>query len=417
VNAYFNRYLIFLLLVVGAYVLVEVYRPKPIDWTRTYRNDAAAPFGTRAVYDLLPSLFPAQSVESVRVPVYNRLREGELPARSAYLLIGEECRLDENDQRELLAYVNRGNTAFLAANSFPDSLLRRLGVTLHQFNLLDVDRYRSDTTRPADGSATNELERYLLDTLRVNLLNPGFRQAGGYPLERETAENYFRLNDSSQVLALGTDQQNRYNFLQIRWGQGTFYLHAVPEVFANYYLLRQGDAPYAFRALSYVPDVPLLWDEFTEQGRIGAQGLFRFLFTSAPLRWAYYLTLIGVLLYVFFEGKRRQRVIPVLTPPQNTSLAFVETIGALYYQQRDHFGIAQKKITHFLAYLRQRFHLSTQTLDEEFRAALSARSGMARPEVDRLVDTIEHARQAGHLAEYQLLELNRQLESFYQRAR
>ncbi len=411
-KSYFNRYLLFLTLLVVAYTLVEIYRPKPIDWTRTYRNDAAIPFGTRAVYDLLPGLFPNQPVESVRQPVYNRLREAALPARSAYLLIGEECRLDENDLRELLAYVARGNVAFLSGNGFPEELLDTLHLTLGQRSLLDLERYQAETRGKSDAQAP--FDRYRADTMRVNFLNPALRRARGYVMERETGENYFEVTDSTRALALGVDQQNNYNFLQFAWGKGTLYLHSAPEVFANFYLLKEGDEAYAFRALSYLPAVPLLWDEYTEQGRLGEQSLFRFLLSSPALRWAYYLALATLLLYVIFEGKRRQRVIPVLTPPRNTSLEFVETIGTLYYQQRDHFGIADKKIQHFLAFLRQRFHLSTADLDEEFCESLAAKSGLARPEVDRLVQGIERTRRAGHLAEYELLDLNRRIETFYQ---
>lgn len=416
-KSYVNRYFVFLLLLVVAYVLVEIYRPKPLDWNRTYENNAPIPFGTQAVYDLLPGLFPGQSVESVRLPVYNRLREKALPPRSAYLLIGEECRLDENDLRALLAYVARGNVAFLSGNGFPEALLDTLQIGLSQRNLLDLDRYRVNTPPKSGPVPDQAINRYLIDTMRVNFLNPHLRRASGYVLERETGENYFDVTDSTRARALGVDQRGSYNFLQFDWGRGTLYLHAAPEVFANYYLLHDGDEAYAFRALSYLPNVPLLWDEYTEQGRVGEQSLFRFLLTSPALRWAYYLTLATLLLYVWFEGKRRQRIIPVLTPPRNTSLEFVETIGTLYYQQRDHFGIAEKKIAHFLAYLRQRFHLPTAELDEEFRAALMAKSGLARAEIDRLVDTMERSRRAGHLAEYQLLELNQRIEEFYQRVR
>ena len=93
--------------------------------------------------------------------------------------------------------------------------------------------------------------------------------------------------------------------------------------------------------------------------------MLRFLFTTPSLTWAYYLTLAGLGLFMIFESKRRQRVIPVIEPVKNKSLEFVETVGQLYYQQADHASIAEKKIQYWLAYVRQRFNIPTTELAEE----------------------------------------------------
>lgn len=103
--------------------------------------------------------------------------------------------------------------------------------------------------------------------------------------------------------------------------------------------------------------------------------------------------------------------------PKNTSLEFVQTIGKMYFQQADHANIAQKKIQHLLLYIRERFGLRTNELDEEFKEALSQKTGFARLEIDLLFGEIAHAERSGRLTEYALLSLNRRIEDFYQKTR
>ncbi len=84
------------------------------------------------------------------------------------------------------------------------------------------------------------------------------------------------------------------------------------------------------------------------------------------LKWAYYIALIGCLLYILFEGKRKQRAIAVITPLKNQTLSFVRTIANMYYEKGESTEIAQHKIDYFLEYIRTRFYLQTIKRKEEF---------------------------------------------------
>lgn len=413
-----KKYLLILGTIVILFVLVEYFRPRPIDWTRTFRNDQKIPFATEAVYDLLPGLFPGQEVTSVRLPFYNLADDGKLPEQtSTYLFISESCEMAGEDVEELLAYVHDGNTAFLSANSFPQLLTDTLHLKIGTNSLIDFNRaYQSEKNEDEDQDAY--YNRFRFDSMQVNLTDPRFRVGRkGYVLEKETAENHFVTTDSTlKASVLGVNQHGQYNFLRFRFGKGELFLQSAPEVFSNYYLLKQGEGNYAFKALSYLPAQPILWDEYAEQGREGERSILRFLFTSPSLTWAYYLTLATLLLFVIFEGKRRQRVIPVLEPVTNSSLEFVETVGQLYYNQADHANLAEKKIQHWLTYLRQRFGMKTTELDEEFRETLVLKTGIDRKDVDNLVARIHQVRYfSGNLAENQLVDLSNQIESFYRK--
>ena len=135
--------------------------------------------------------------------------------------------------------------------------------------------------------------------------------------------------------------------------------------------------------------------------------------SQPALKWAYFITITALLIYLIFEGKRRQRVIPTIKFTQNTSLQFVETIGSLYHNQKDHKSIAEKKITHLLAYIRTKFYLKTTEIDQEFRNELSYKSGMSIQEINDLFEYISFVQNNEYIAENQLITLNEQVENFY----
>lgn len=85
----FRLYLLGVALLFAGYVTLEYNRPKPLDWSPTYINKDKIPYGTYVLYDQLPRLLGTDSVETVRLPVYNQLTglmpddQGDLRAPTA----------------------------------------------------------------------------------------------------------------------------------------------------------------------------------------------------------------------------------------------------------------------------------------------------------------------------------------------
>ena len=161
-----NKYLLILLVTVTAYMLVEYYRPKPIDWRPSYQNDDKIPFGTQALFDLLPDVMPQAGIETVRLPVYNFLTETKLPARSNYVFVCQDFKVDGTDLKQLLAYVQRGNNVFISAYDLSDSLGRVLG-------------FKATVKPPVKADST----------LRQNFVNPQLRTPAGYNFFHDDGRN------------------------------------------------------------------------------------------------------------------------------------------------------------------------------------------------------------------------------------
>ena len=387
-----NKYILILLATLTAFVLFEYYKPKPIDWRPTYQNDDKIPFGTQAVFELLPSLMRQSGVATVRVPVYNLMTDKPLPVPSNYVAVCETFAAGAYDTRELLRYVGRGNTAFLSAYNFSDTLSRALG-------------FKADVKDPLKADTT----------LRSNFVGPGLARKGGYNFRHDDGRNFLVVKKPNRkITVLARNARNEAIFLRIPHGKGVFYIHNLPLALTNYYLLSPASADYMAKAFSYLPAQPTYWDEYQKQGRFSEneQSLLRYIYKQPALTWAYFIGLVGLILYALFAGKRTQRVIPVVQLPQNTSLEFVKTVGRMYFQQNDHDNVARKKIQYFLADLRERYLLNTHVLDTEFTETLARKSGVSPDETQNLVRILGQAQRAVSLSEYDLLTINATIEHF-----
>ena len=170
---------------------------------------------------------------------------------------------------------------------------------------------------------------------------------------------------------------------------------------------------YYQKALSFLPpDANVVWDEYLKSGAEGQQTLFRVIFRYPALKWAYILLILGAILYVLFRTKREQRPIPEIRPLENRTLEFVSVVSSLYYKQRDHVAIANKRINSFLEEVRYNYKLRTEELDSSFIDLLSERSGVARGSVEGLIFLIIRIRKTEHVDEDQLRELVRYIELF-----
>jgi hypothetical protein len=395
----FRWYLLGLLALFAGYVAVEYYRPKPLDWTPTYRSPDKIPYGTYVLYELLPEVLAP--VQAVRIPIYNQLKLST-PAHTNYVFVQGSFSVSPGETRALLRYVARGNDVFIAADNFEDHLQDTLGFRT------DLVRSRPRFPRPGKAPA---------DSVALHLLNLPLARAAGrrfvFPAE---AAAYRLLPDSSaaaQITTLAADAQGRAVLVRIRHGRGSFYLSSVPLAFTNYFVLQPRTSNFAFAALSYLAPRPVWWDEYQKQGRVGEQTLVRVLLAHEALRTAFYLACLGAGLFLLFEVKRRQRVIPVVKPLSNTSLLFTRTVAALYQQNGNHALIAEKKINLFLESLRLRLHEPGLDLnDEAARERIAQKAGLSRSRVDELVRLINFVRTAPQVRDAELQQLHQALSDF-----
>jgi len=377
------------------YVIAEINKPKPIDWTVTISRNDKIPYGGYIIYNQLRHIFPAAAIQSLRTSVF--MQVDNLPeTNTAYFLISSTLRPTATATYKMKNYVSKGNYIIASANKFYTPFLDSLGV---------------ETTTPVSFKPN--------DSASINFVNPALKETNNYTFLQGTIDQYFSKIGNGKTTILSINDHNKPVYVKIPFGKGAFFIHAAPLCFSNYFLLFRNNASYTSKALSCIPKnvSKIYWDEFykSEQKQEAAATPFRFFLSNEYLRWALRLALSGLLLYIFFEMKRRQRIIPVITPLKNSTLDFVKTVASVYYNEKDNNSIAHQKVNHFLEYVRNRFNLMTQTLDEDFAEQLNKKSGVSREEISELVSLLVSAQTESEITDEALLDLDRNIDNFYKR--
>jgi hypothetical protein len=329
----------------------------------------------------------------VEGPPYLRLRD-EPEARAAYVFVADAFAPDAVEAGRLLDHVAGGGTLFVAAAD----ITGRLADSLR----LDV-RARFGAGPDSIGAA------------RLRYLSPALGPAGGYPVRKQALKAYLVAFDTTRAAVLALDHRRAPVLVRQRYGAGRVVVSTTPRLFTNVHALDARSRPALWAALSQIPaDVPrVLWDAHHKPGRIDAGTPLRYVLREPALRTAYGLVVAGVVLFFFVRGRRTQRVMPVVAPPENATVGFVETVGRLYYNQGDHADLARKKIRYFLDDVRTHLRLPTSPVDDDLLDRLAERAGVPRATVQQAFDAIAAARHADRLAADDLKRLSDRLEAVY----
>lgn len=399
-----KKYFFILTICFTALILLQILTPKPINWKQTYFKKDKIPFGTAALYEALPGIFPGQEISSETFPLYNTLYEKGLTNRN-YIIINSAFEPDKLDSRELLAFVEDGNTVFVAANYFSGKFADTLKIKTDNY-------YKISDIIHNDSVQLNQFYN-VYDTANINFVNPTLKRKINYTYTKGIENTYFNSFDTTKAIVLGNNIKNKINFIQINWGKGKIILSTVPEVFTNYLFVNENNYDYVYKALSYLPNQKVIWDEYYKEGNIKKESELRIIFRNPALLTAYYVLIFSLVIFILIGIKRKQRIIPVVEPLRNTTLDFVDIVGTLYYQTGNHKNIAEKKIVYFLEYIRSAFQIKTNLYDDAFINRITNLSGIDRQKIHDLFYYFADITVKESITQQELLKLNRMIETFH----
>lgn len=448
-----------LVLFLGVYFYFVYFYKSGYSWYVSYNRESREPYGTWVLSELLNTYHPGHRVEIIRKSFRKEFRPSRHTSPANYLFIGHEMYLDSAGVDSLFAFVEKGNKALIACPDIPYQVRDKLELicydepdTTGSVTVTVTDTADEESALPpADTITTGETyemegdydgEAYIcLDSESDSVMTFGFFDdslAAGKPCSYD-----YRVEDYSfpypwtyiydsclcerggRINYIGYIDSMRINFFRVAYGEGYFYFHLNPIVFTNYHLLKEDKMNYASGVFSAFHEGPVIWDEastifnykFLSQGGTGTIGQLGYILSQAPLRWAWYLLLFAVLLFMIFHARRRQRIIPVKEPHVNTSLEFVQTIGRLYYQQQDHTRLCQMQMKLFLGFIRSRYFLSTSQPDEELIRKLAMKSLVPVTEIEPIFKYFTGIRRLPQVSEELMLGFHEAIENFYKKCK
>jgi hypothetical protein len=377
------------------FVAVQLLQPKPLDWTESFSSTDKIPYGGYVIHELLPTVFPNEDITLNTAPLFEYADTSNF--NKNWIFINTGFGPDQFETDILLSQVEKGVNVFIAARTFQGAISDSLGIgTTYNNPLL------------GDGSILDE------DTTFVNFTNPNLQKEDGFPFYQSTTQTYFSDIDSSlSATKLGINEAGNTNFLKISYGEGMIFLHSNPTLFTNYFMRYESGAEYASKALSYLPVRTTIWDEYYKTVNRTGGSVVRYVVSQDHLRWAWILSLTGLVLFMIFRAKRKQRIIPEINPPKNSSIEFAKTIGDLYLEKGNHKLIAGKKIQFFFDYIRTNLALDTDTENKQLINDISNRSGIDHSEIEAVFDIIALTSEQDSITPKQLKTLTDRIDHFY----
>ncbi|MDH5379895.1 MAG: hypothetical protein OEW75_03530 [Cyclobacteriaceae bacterium] len=376
---------------------------KRINWIRYLSSKSKLPYGTYALSEYLPELY-SESVKS-RSTFRELLDTLSIPEN--FISISQNFEPTILDIELILERASEGSNFLISAQTFGQTFADTLNL---KGNYEWSERITAEYEKEFIFSISNFFKA---DTIHIKPENPHFTEAGNFVIRKNDQLGYFKSIDTLNTRLLATNSDKKALAIHIKKGKGSIILSSSPYLFTNIYFLYGENESFSRYLMSYLPGNNIHWTEFYEVGRGEAQSPLRYVLNQPALKFAIYSTLFSLLVFVFFEAKRRQRIIPVITAPVNATLQFVKTIGNLYFENKGHKSVAEKRYLFFLEFIRTRYFLDTNHLDDSLAERLHKKSGVSLNHIKIIFKTITHIQGQSSISSTILEKLSKDLDLFY----
>ena len=336
--------------------ILEMQLPKNFSWTPTFRHTDKQPFGSCLFDSLLSSTMP-KGYTITDSSLYVLAKDSLQPR--GILVVADEMNLIPAEVNAIFSLANNGSHVMLVAHGVGDFMCNRLGIRMwgygDSFDLQNFVKYNKERESFEWVSKENGYK-----PRRYKVFRPLI-----------TRKFNFETDSLDNVIRPCLDQQAtlRHDAVSATFRQGKGYITfcSLPLLFTNYGIVDQDNATFSLRLLTLMKDLPVVRTEAycPQTSDEVQQSPLRYAISQPPLRWALYTLMVGALLFLIFEGRRRQRVIPIEKAPENHSLEFIRLVGSLYYHSRERRSLVVRKWTYFAEELRRNIHLDVTDASED----------------------------------------------------
>lgn len=383
-----------LLVLLAMLIFLEANQKDPVNWYPSYSITDKIPQGTFVFYE---SLEKVAKVEQVNIPPFEFLED--TTTTGTYFFLNASVGIDAAELNKLLKWVEKGNTAVISASYISYPLLDTLKITNDQ-----------------------KIRKNGLENIpQYNFANKDLRSEKYYEFNRDHTLEYFDSLNGKQQKVLGiakvkddnsVQNDSLANFVESKFGEGRFLLHSSPQAFTNYFLLEGENFEYAEKFLAYLDlQETIYWDNHYKNGKIIHTSPLYILLSNRYFKWAYYFVIIATILFIFFEGKRKQKSIPVVDPLRNQTYDYTRTIAGMYLDQKDYRTIAQKIRDQFFIFLQKEFKINVKE-QKNYRQLIEQQTKISSEEIDLLFDQIKALEVKPSVTKKDIEALNRLIIQF-----
>ena len=397
------------LLVAGAIttvvLLVLPYMPK-YNWSPTLSLNSDQPYGTSYTFRIMKETGLFKKFKKIDKSITTSLPETNNNA--LYIFIGARPYYDSLEVKKLMKFVSAGNDVLLILEEVPEELGKKF---------FDFPDSSSGIDRVWDSVVTTSFT----DSNDHNPFKFHFQfYKKSIPIEWEFVHRHWFYDTITKLPSriLSTIGGDKVNFWKFRYGKGSIYMHTNPLFFTNYYMVSEMGYRYLNTLFTHLGTHKTgYWDEYSKLmdfgGRNFAPNPLKFILSQRSLRLAYYLTLGLILIFLVTRIRRIQRPMPIQSENRNTSIRFAEAVGTLHYQSGNHVLLARQMMGLFLAFVRQRYNISTNLEEADLIIQIARHSEVEKGYIERIFKELFHIKYNPVPDKIQAVQLHTYLEYFY----
>lgn len=374
--------------------LVLLSKKRSYEWNPTFGYDDDEPFGCELFDKMVTrSMGDRYTVEHQSVSLH-KLSEQRYEKPQGWLFVDYQLRLTATETKDLLSLARRGDCILLNSTTFGQPLCDSLNISMEK-------NYPGPTaSKLEDAMSTFNDEKviaWMEDHRRDNYTVSEIMVMRQFSIDRDSlpCDVLACYANDSDEFTKESKLPDRIVAASLRMGKGEIIIVSTPLMFTNYGMLSGRGSQYIFRLLSRFGNKPVhrvMLKTHSSEREENMLAMLDYISEQPPLWWAWCLTILLIVLFMLTNARRRQRVIPVMTPPQNHSLEFVRLIGTLYYQQGSHTDLLEKKLRYTSERLRRELHIDiTEPQEDRLSATVIAQNTDLTP--DEAEEIIKKVRQ------------------------
>jgi hypothetical protein len=435
-----------------------VYKPT-VNWSETYYEDNQEPYGSSIIYSLLDGISGGKGIIKINNPASLFFERNKPSAHANYVFIGNNMSLSQTDADSLFNFVKRGNSVFISTNYLPANIDRRI---FYDFvddvnesnedysNDIEIDSLSTKSIEPEDSSKVLDSVSSVIDTnfqteiksyydiqkiIEDSVVLFHFRHSALGNHSRKYRFQYLNefkpklrewnyINDTCAVdsgiskVLLGYLEPNYPVFYKYKIGKGELFFHTVPITLTNLYVRQRAGFEYANHVFTHLKPGVVYWDNYHSVYRSNysngnnESSPLKYILSQPALKWAWYLGLVGLILYFIFYAKRKQRIIPLRMRIENTSIEFVQTLAQLFKNGNDK-KIVEIKEKNWRIFIWERYKIHPDLPMEEYTHMVSKYSGLPEENIKLIIGLTIYLKKSPFIPSKDLFEYQQNMERFY----
>lgn len=397
-------------LALTAMVAYFILNREKYSWYESYNTATREPYDLSLFYRLIDQA-TIGDMQTNDEPISESLASKD---SVNYFFVSYRLYLDSASAHELVGFVEKGNSAFIAAGSVDQNLtnlLRERGHKIYQLRYMDAD----------------SVKVHLTGNKEVYPYNYRYKDKFGtrqWSVESDTG--YY--DDTKYRTDLGYQEiyGNYYNnFFSIKIGEGHLFFHTDPFLFTNYFLSKPEGFDYASKVLRHLPARPVIWETFHtdyhgdygDQQMLNGESPLKYILAQRGLQTAWYLLLAGVLVFLLFRTKRQQRIIPLMQRVENTSIEFAKSLGTLYHKAQSGGSLAREMMRLFDNFNRRHYGINRKPKEGDFSEIISKKSKVKLELVQEILELQHKIIYNPNSRVREIVPLYHLLQEYYKNAR